>query len=287
MSFLIIFFVPILFSAALALPAGKSWPSFFRAIILSFAGVVLPLFVFFFSGFMVPDWKGACAHGWLDCFIVGKIALAPLVLTATFTLYVLEIARVENTAGRWTVIGIFLGAIVADVCFVFGMAGLGWSAWMCVPFYVAAWYSIRAAQLMKAAGLKFRNYLWALLGSLPFWLLSIWWSKNIYASLPDKAPDGCFIVTAAARGHQKFVGPFFEIEHRGHARFANRQLITFWKFESLWCKKFPRSHGNFRKVYNRTGSRIAKKIHSPWLADLTFVALKPAEWLVSFMLQQR
>jgi hypothetical protein len=287
MSFLIIFGVPILISAALALPATaeKSWLLFFRAMILSFAGVVLPLFVFLFSGFMVPDWKGACVHGWLDCFITGKLALTPLVLVATFTLYALEIARVEKTASRWLAVGIFLGAIVATSCFVIGMMTLGPSPWMWVPFYVAAWYSVRAAQLMKSASLKFWNYLFALLGSLPFWILSLWWSKSIYASLPDKAPDGCFIVTAATRGHEKFVGPFFEIERSGRKLSANQQLITFWQLENRWQKFSPRSHQNFRQFYNRLGPPIAAKIKSAWLADLIFIALKPMEWLANLILR--
>jgi hypothetical protein len=284
MMILIVFAIPIMVSVVLALPAAKSWTSFLRAMILSFAGVVLPLFVFFASGFLEPEGKDACAHGWLDCFITGKIALAPLVLVATFTLYVLEIVRIEKTASRWTVIGIFLGAIVADFCFVVGMASLGWSAWMCVPFYVAAWYSIRALQLMNAAGLKLWNYLWALFGSLPFWFLSIWWSKHIYASLPDKSPD-CFIVTAASRGHEKFVGPFSEIERDGRKFFANRQLVTFWQFENLWQKFSPRSHKNFRWLYNRLGPQIAVKIKSAWLADLIFVLLKPVEWLANCALR--
>ncbi len=265
----------------------KSWRRFLIAMALSFVGVVLPLFFFLFSAFMEPEWKGECAHGWLDCFIMGKLALTPLVLLATAALYALEIIRVEKRTRRWIVVGIFLGAVMASVCFVFGVVCLGFRAGLLVPLYVAAWYSVRAVQLIKAARLSFWTYLISLVGSLPFWLASWLWSRSLYEALPDKVPDGCFIVTAAGHGHAKFVGPHFEIEHKGRRRLANQQLLTFWQFENLWCVCSPRSHAMFRKIYNCVGPVIARRISSPCLADLTFIALKPLEWLARLCLWRK
>ena len=264
----------------LALPVAlrrKSWGWFFAAMILSFVIVVLPLFVFFLSGFMEPEWKGACRHGWVDCFIVGKLALAPLVLFATAALYSLEVVRVEKPVARGIVIGVFLGAVIATVCLVFGLVCIGWQPWMLVPFYVAVWYSIRAVQLIGTAGLSFWNYFIALIGSLPFWVASCWWSQKAYQDLPNQAPSGCFIVTAATRGHPKMVGPLVPIQHHGREQAANRQLITFWELESRWRHHAPRSHSSFRKIYNRVGPVIAARILSPWLADAAWLALKPLE----------
>jgi hypothetical protein len=271
-------------SLVLALgPVAKKWSlvRFLIALVLSFAGVVLPLFIFFFSSLMEPDWKGACVHGWLDCFITSKLALTPLVLLATAALYALEILRVENRTARWIVVGIFLGAIVSTICFVFGMVciGLGGDAlkwFLLVPFYVAIWYSVRAVQLIKAAGLDFRTYLISFVCSLPFWLASWLWSRSLYASLPDQ-PDSCFIVTAAGRGHAAFVGTHIEIERNGHRVLVNQQLITFWQFENLWRNFAPRSHRIFRCGYNRVGPIIAARIKSPWLADFAYLAIKPLE----------
>lgn len=281
--------------SALAAPSAmleKSLRRFFIALVLSFAGVVLPLFIFLFSSLMEPEWKGACAYGWLDCFIVAKLALTPLVLLATAALYALEIIRVKNRTARWIVAGIFLGAVVASVCFVFGMVCIGSEAdapkfWLLVPFYVALWYSVRAVELIKASDFNFWPNFISLIVSLPFWLASWYWSRHLYASLPDKAPDGCFIVTAAGRGHAEFVGPHFEIEHNGHRRLANQQLLTLWQFENLWRAQFPSSHAFFRKIYNRVGPIIARRISSPWLADLTFIALKPMEWLAWLCLRTK
>lgn len=270
---------------ALALPAvleSNSWPWFFIALVLSFFGVMLPLFVFFFSSFLIMDleWKGACQHGWLDCFIVGKLALTPFVLAATAALYRVDILRSGQNKERWVVVSFFLGAMIATVCFVFGLVSFGWRMWLLVPLYVAIWYSVRAAQLISAAGFNFWTYLSALLGSLPFWVASGFWSRSVFESLPDKAPSGCFIVTAASRGHAGCVGPFIEIAHNGRNLQVNQQLIVFWQFENFWQKQSPRSHAMFRKVYNRAGPVIAARIKSPWLADVVYLALKPAELIV-------
>lgn len=271
----------------LALPPtlkARSWRHFFIALILSFAGVVLPLFVFFFSSLMVPDWKGACHYGWLDCFIMGKLALSPLVLLATAALYSLDILKVERRTERWRVVGVFLGAIIAWGCLIFGLVCLGGAAdaprlWLLVPFYIALWHSIRAWQLIRLANFSWGTYIISLIGSLPFWLVSWLWSRNVFASLPDKAPD-CFIVTAATCGHTRCIGPLVEITRNGHRRRANQQLVTFWEFETRWQTYFPRTHTIFRCIYNRIGPVVARQIQSPWLADVTYLALKPFEWLV-------
>jgi hypothetical protein len=271
----------------LALPAatrGNFLPRLFIAMFMSFMVVVLPLFVFFFSSFMVPEWKGECRHGWLDCFIVSKLALTPFVLTATAALYGVEVLGIKNGAKKWMALAIYLGALVSVVCLIFGLVCIGFPVWMWVPFYVATWYSIRAIQLAQTAPLKFWNYFWVTACSIPFWVLSWFWSLQIYKSLPDKAPDGCFIVTAAARGHGKFVGPFFEIKRNGRRIFANQQLFTLWQFENLWRSRSPRSHRNFRRIYNRFGPFIAAQIKSPWLADLVFIAIKPAEIAARFFI---
>jgi hypothetical protein len=271
--------------SALALPPAmeaKSWVRFFIALILSFAGVVLPLVVFGFSSFMEPEWKGACVNGWLDCFITGKLALTPLVLLATAALYALEILRVANRTSRWIVVGIFLGAIISSICFVFGLACIGFKGdplkwWLLVPFYVAVWYSVRAVELIKTPHFDFWTGLISLVGSLPFWVASWLWSRSLYASLPNQAPDNCFIVTAAGHGHATFVGRHIEVERKGRRLLANQQLITFWRFKDLWRNFAPRSHRIFRCGYNRVGPVIAVRIKSPWLADLVYLAIKPFE----------
>ena len=272
---------------ALATPEGiarQSWRSLLLAMALSFVTVVLPLFVYFVSSFMILDlrWKGACRFGWLDCVILTKLAFTPFVLVATAALYRLEVRRDKNLNDRWLVLGIYVGAVVSVACAGFGLLCLSPSAWLLVPIYIAVWYVFRARQLIKQSPLDFGNYFWTTLATIPSWITAWFWAKQTYESLPDTPPSGCFVVNAAGRGHKNFVGPFFEIEHCGQTRRANQQLITLWQFENGWRKKFPRSHRLTRHIYNHVGPRLAAKIRSPWLADLVFLALKPAEWLAEF-----
>jgi len=259
----------------------RSVKRFAVATVVAVFGVVLPLFVFFFSAFLVPDWKGGCDHGWIDCFYLGKLALTPLVLWATGALYVLE-NRLAQSVNRLIVLGLFTGAMVASACFVFGLATFGppsgMMVWLLVPFYVAVWHGVRAAQCMRNSGFGPRSFLLAVCGSIPFWIGSLIWSRRIYESLPNNSPD-CFVVTAAARGHEPIVGPFVQVIRRGKMRHANQQLVTLWQFEALWQARAPRSHALFRRFYNRLGPAVAGRIQSPWLADMVWVAIKPIEWL--------
>jgi hypothetical protein len=246
-------------------------------------GVLLPLFVFAFSVFLVPEWKGGCTHGWWDCFHVGKLALTPLVLWATAALYAVEVCRVTDPTKRWIVLGFFLGALVSSGCLVYGLVCTSFgsgnlAAWLLVPGYVSVWYCARTVLLMRAAALTPTNYVTAACGSLPFWVGSLAWARYAYAALPNQPPS-CFVVSAAMQGHPRLVGPFFETSRAGRSLMANRQLLTLWQFEALWRDRFPRSHSCFRRAYNRFGPSLARRITSPWAADLVYLALKPAQFL--------
>jgi len=285
----------LLILTALAAPPAvkkKSWAWFFGAFVLSFFVVLLPLFMFFISEFGTPEWKGGCAYGWLDCFYSGKLALAPLVLWATAALYAVEVLQVSKRTKKWIVLGIFSGAIISVVCLVFALVCLHahlptgpTSFSMAGPLYVAIWYTWRATRLGHESGWGVKAFLGTLLGTIPFWISSILWSKSIYASLPDSPPTGCFIVTAAGRGHKKLVGPFRNIQRHGPLIQANDQLITFWAFENLWQNYAPHSHACFRRFYNRWGPVVARQIRSPLVADVIYVALKPVEFAAKLAIQ--
>jgi hypothetical protein len=267
---------------ALSLPpdlAKQSWSRLLTSMATSFLVVVLPLFVYFVSSFLIYDlrWQGACRFGWLDCFILTKLTLAPFVLWATYAIYRVEVRKDKSYNDRRLVLGIYVGALVAVPCALFGLICLQPYLWQLVPIYVAVWYGFRAGQIIRQSRLEFSNYFWITLATVPSWLVSWFWSKHIYNSLPATPPQNCFVVTAASTGHAKLVGPFVEIERRGEAFRANQQLLTLWQFESLWHKQFPCSHKLFRQIYNQIGPIIAARIQSPWLADVFYVALKPVE----------
>ena len=282
-----------LLHVGLALPPAlrlKSWRRFGIALVLSFVGIVLPIFIFSASAFMVPEWKGGCHHGWLDCFHRGKLALLPFVLWASAALYAVEVLRVEDRNRRWIVLGIGLGALVSTVCLIFGTITVGFSRrgehpWMLVPLYVATWYVIRAVQLARTSRTSWVVYLFSFFSSIPFWIGSVVWSRRCYLALPDQAPD-CFVVTAAMQGHAGLVGPFTEVRRNGQQRMANRQLMTFWGLERVWRQRLPLSHRSFRSLYNRLGPMVSRRINSRFTADMVYLLLKPVEflgWLVLAM----
>jgi hypothetical protein len=277
----------------LAIPAGlheRTWRRFVIAASLSLVGVVVPVFVFVFSAFLEPGWKGACVFGWLDCFIVGKLALSPLVLWALGAVYAADIFRVPVPTARWIVLGYFTGAVVSSVCFLYGLTYLraetGWMVlWLLVPLYVAVWHWVRAVRLSAQANLNCADFLRASYGSLPCWAGGLVWAYLDYLKLPEQ-PPGCFVVTAASRGHESLVGPFVGVMHKGSVRRANRQLLTLWRFEDYWQKRWPGSHMVFRGVYNRVGPAIARRIKSPWAADMFFLGLKPVELVANAIVSQ-
>ena len=102
-------------------------------------------------------------------------------------------------------------------------------------------------------------------------------AMKIYDDLPDEMPDHCFVVTAATKGHQNVVHTWFDVEGD---RLLNQQLLTFWKFEHLLKQQTPKFHGAIRQIYNRIGPVVAKLIVFRWQADLVYLLLKPAEWVV-------
>ena len=87
-----------------ALPSAlqeKSWKRFFISSFLLVTVIVLPVFVFVMSIFLVPQYKGGCHYGWLDCFHIGKLVLTPLVLWASFAFFAVHILRIPNQQRTW------------------------------------------------------------------------------------------------------------------------------------------------------------------------------------------
>jgi hypothetical protein len=293
MSRLIPAFIATLPIAALLLLAGlpalleQSWRRFLRGLLLTPVAVLLPLAFFVLSAALSPEAKSVNHHGALDCFLIGKLALTPLVFWATAALYAVEILEVRDRSRPWIIYGLIFGAIVSSVCTAFGVI-IYWHedtfALICllVPLYTSIWYSVRAVQTVRNHPVDSGKLTIALASSLPLWAVSALWSYKTYLSLPDQVQD-CFVVTAASRGHQEFVGPFLNVPHRGRNRIANQQLATLWAFEVLWRNAAPRTHGAFRSIYNLIGPVIARRITSPWTADVFYLALKPAEFLARFL----
>jgi len=153
-----------------------------------------------------------------------------------------------------------------------------------VPFMPAVNYVLLAVRIVRRGELAGRAwpFLTAWLGGLGATV----WAKialamSHYATLADQAPDRCFIVSAAARGHRLLVGGQPD-PATGEVRTA--QLRRMRVFEARLAGRHPRLHRGLRRVYGVVGPVVAAGIRHPLLADAAYLALKPAEGLVCCLL---
>ena len=153
-----------------------------------------------------------------------------------------------------------------------------------VPGGTGICYALYCALIWKNREFTLADFKASWLG-IPVWIVGLLVSigikiplaMKIYDDLPDEMPDHCFVVTAATKGHRNVVHTWFDVEGD---RLLNQQLLTFWKFEHLLKQQTPKFHGAIRQIYNRIGPVVAKLIVFRWQADLVYLLLKPAEWVV-------
>lgn len=282
-AFLAIAILPVLLIALVTAPAltgVTTWKQAGRALCVSAFGVVLPVLGFAWSAIHVPDWKGGCRLGWVDCFHLGKLALSPLLLWGVCTLHVVEIGEIKTPIGAGVILGLMSGWVVSSVTLIHGIiliAGPSDPIYLLSTLGFALWTGRKLVQLLPGSRIALPGLLATLGGSVPFWIGSVAWSQRIYESLPNDPPSRCFVVTAASRGHACLVGPFCRLAHGDIKRTANSQLLVFWQLEALWRAWWPTGHVLFRRAYDLIGPIIAQRISSPWLADLTYLGLKPFE----------
>jgi hypothetical protein len=109
------------------------------------------------------------------------------------------------------------------------------------------------------------------------WKGSMMLAAAKYATLPPTAP-GCYVATAAARGHPRFVGAAVVYTRDGDPYCVNAQLRRLKRFEILLALATPRVHCLLREFYDAVGPRLARRLTHPLAADVAYVLLKPAEW---------
>jgi hypothetical protein len=113
------------------------------------------------------------------------------------------------------------------------------------------------------------------------WTLAIEQAVGAYRALPTTPPPGCYVATAAARGHRRFV----RTQVLGGMA-VNDQLRRLKVGELALAGIAPRLHATLRKVYDRVGPVLASALVTPILADAAYVLLKPAEWSTAFVLRR-
>jgi MFS family permease len=172
--------------------------------------------------------------------------------------------------------------IAIDVAAVFAVILLGVGLF-CAPVWALLCFAFASARLLMVEPASRR-------ATLLHWMLGMTWlamffaacrqsvvfSLREYSKLPVHQP-GCYIATAAACGHRRFVKSFVRLDDPAGPA-ANRQLQVFKAFEFLLRSISPAAHRLLRRIYDSIGPKLARRIRNPWLADLAYVTLKPAEW---------
>jgi len=151
------------------------------------------------------------------------------------------------------------------------------------PFWALAVYVDLSAKVWQTPGREVRILPAAIAGVGAWagayayaWRAAIVQTSQLHHAL--NPGSSCFIVTAAARGHRRFVGSWPVLRDGHCAGYANRQLITFKCLEMTMLALSPRFHRSFRMCYNTIGYPLSRLIRLPIASDVVYVLLKPPEW---------
>ncbi len=105
------------------------------------------------------------------------------------------------------------------------------------------------------------------------------WILSGEVAPPPVAYDTHYLCTVSLRGHKKLVKPIRYGIRRGEKIVVNRQLCVANAFEQLLMEKTPRFHKAVRNFYDTYGYPISKHINKPISADITYLIMKPLEWI--------
>lgn len=90
---------------------------------------------------------------------------------------------------------------------------------------------------------------------------------------------GHYLCTVAASGNPNLVKPIRFGKRNGTIIIVNRQLMIANAFEEMIQESLPKFHYIIRKYYDEYGYNISKKINTVHLSNITYILMKPLEWL--------
>ena len=239
-----------------------------------------------------PDWKGSKGSHWtfylLDDW--AGMTLWPIYLVAVgFFCVAISSSRKAETYPGFTISTFILAGI--SFWYTFATLFLNFADrerlfWI-VPGSVCICYSLYTAILIKNRTWQWRDLLRSYAGLLT-WAFSLLASIalkiplafDFYHKLADEPPEGCFVVTASAKGHPWIVGSWLDTKT---SQTVNQQLFNFYEFENWLKRRMPGFHRRLRRVYNTVGPVVARMIVFKWQADIVYWLLKPIEWLAKLI----
>jgi hypothetical protein len=112
------------------------------------------------------------------------------------------------------------------------------------------------------------------------------WTFSQKISPPDipAEPIEHYLCTVAAFGHPKLVKPLRYGKRHGYKIYVNRQLMVANAFEELIAEKSPKFHRFIRNIYDKYGYPLSKHIKNKAASDVTYLLMKPLEWLFVIVL---
>lgn len=90
---------------------------------------------------------------------------------------------------------------------------------------------------------------------------------------------GHYLCTVAACGTPNVVKPIRLGIRNGEEIIVNRQLLVANAFEDIIMKKYPKLHKIIRRNYDNYGYPLSKDINTKLKSNLTYILMKPLEWL--------
>ncbi|MBQ7027550.1 MAG: hypothetical protein IJN14_04030 [Ruminococcus sp.] len=105
------------------------------------------------------------------------------------------------------------------------------------------------------------------------------WTFSTQTPPPPIEYKGHYLCTVAARGHKKIVKPLRYGNRLGERIIVNRQLLAANAFEDMIKEKLPHFHKFVRDIYDKYGYPVSRHITTKSRADLTYIIMKPLEFI--------
>lgn len=110
------------------------------------------------------------------------------------------------------------------------------------------------------------------------------WTLSQQYSPPPVYYDAHYLCTVSLKGHKDLVKPLRYGIRRNQKIVVNRQLCVANAFEQLIQERTPRFHHFIRYIYDKYGYPLSKHINTPFQADVTYILMKPLEYIFVIVL---
>jgi hypothetical protein len=245
-----------------------------------------------FCVIMVISLAGASDEGVIRVVGAGAIAIlipAGLLALLNFSFRRFGAARVWQMIAYIAVVTLLAGLLISARGVLGAVFGGAFASLIIAPGWTLATFITVAVLIRRLppdssdstrASLKFLLPAW-LTAYAASWALAVQQAIRAYHDLPTTPPHRCYIASAAAKGHPRFV----RARHTCAGACINVQLQRLKCGEIALATLTPRLHHLIRDIYDRIGPSMASAMIHPLLADCAYALLKPAEWMTLLLLR--